>query len=286
MKQLYIIIILWMICSCKGNSSYKRYALFKETDAWELAKALCTEDTFRISEIISQNKSVINYQEPKYGNTLIIMSIKNRDYQSCQMLLAHGADPNIHDFTTGSTALILAAGIEDYDGDNTKFIKLLLSFNADPNLEETGERSPDNSTRKNPLLVACSDVNQFVSPIEKVRVLVEAGANVNYKNEYGMSPLRASIIYDHLDVVLYLLKAGADFKSPISYVDGNPYYLSDELRFMLFPLDDIKYKQKMEVVNFLMTKGIDYRSAPIPAYAKEQAQKMYPNNWSEYLEKY
>ena len=154
------------------------------------------------------------------------------------------------------------------------------------NDEEVGERREGNTTRKNPLLLACSDVNQFISPIEKVKVLVEAGANVNYKNEFNATPLRAAVLKKHFDVVLYLIEKGADYKRVLSNVEGKDYYLWDELRFSLLPLDSKEYQQKMEVVEFLKQKGIDYRKVPIPEYSKSQAKKMYPDNWKEYLEKY
>ena len=63
-------------------------------------------------------------------------------------------------------------------------------------------------------------------------------------------------------------------------------YLVDVLResFLDFRLDEYKYK--MKIVDFLKSKGVDYRSTPIPEYIKKRAQEEYPKTWQEHLEKY
>ncbi len=87
--------------------------------------------------------------------------------------------------------------------------------------------------------------------------------------------------------LLYLLEKGFDCKTIISTdIKSKKYYIQDELRFDLFPLNSTKYQDKMKVVEFLKSKGIDYRKVPIPEYVIKEAQKLYPNNWQEYLEKY
>ena len=48
----------------------------------------------------------------------------------------------------------------------------------------------------------------------------------------------------------------------------------------------VKHEQKMKVVEYLLTKDIDYRKVPIPESAVEHAKKLYPDKWEEYLEKY
>jgi len=141
------------------------------------------------------------------------------------------------------------------------------------------------------LLVACSDVNQFVSPIEKVKVLVESGANVNYKNEFNDFPLVEALMHKHFDVTLYLLQKGADY-SQILFdraefsKGGKKIYIADFLREILLPLDSKEYQQKMVVVEFLRQKGIDYKKVPIPDFVVKEVKETYPQNWKEYLEKY
>jgi uncharacterized protein len=267
------------------------YRLFQGTPVWNLAKAVQDEDTDKIKKIVNEEKVNIDYQEAKFGETLLMVTMRNKQYNSCKTLLELGADPNKHDTCNGSTAMIEAAGVQRYRGDNTQFLKLMLAHGGNPNEEETGKRREGNTTRENPLLVACSDVDQSVSPLGKVKVLVKAGANVNYKNEFNNFPFREALILDHYDVVLYLLQNGANYNEMLFdraafEAGGKKVYIADLLRECLLPLDSKEYQQKMQIVDFLKQHGIDYRKVPIPDFVVKEAKETYPNNWQEYLEKY
>jgi hypothetical protein len=102
------------------------------------------------------------------------------------------------------------------------------------------------------------------------------------------------------EVSFYLLQNGADYRRPIFYRPdysipvekqdpsdkGKPMYLVDVLREAFLDLDTDEYKYKMQIVDFLKNKGIDFRSTPIPEYIKKKAKEKYPKTWQEYLEKY
>lgn len=286
-------VMILCLYSCKQDNEIRsnEYLLFKESPLWELANATMEEDINEIKRIGHQKDVNLNFQESTFGNTLLMLTVKNQNYNSCKALLEIGADPNIHDHYNGSSPIIEAADIENYYNDNTSFLKLLLAFNANPNDEEIGDRRPGNTTRKTPLLIACSDVNQMVSPINKVKLLVEAGANINYRNEFNQFPLCEALMFKHFDVVLYLLQRGAEYNGV--FIDRTQYgsegkklFIADMLREILLPLDSKEYQEKMEVVNFLETHGINYRNTPIPDYVTEEAKKKYPDTWKDYLEKY
>jgi hypothetical protein len=289
--------VLFMSCSDRDTLVDKSkllgndYRLFQGTPVWNLAKAVQDEKVDEIKRIVQEEKVDVDYQETKFGNTLLILTVGNQHYNSCKALLELGANPNKHDNYNGASAIINAADIENYKDDNTKFIKLLLAHGANPNDEEIGKRREGNTTRKTPLLIACSDVNQFVSPIEKVKTLVEAGANINYKNEFNDFPLVEALMHKHYDVVLYLLQKGADYSFMLFdraefSKDGKKIYIADLLREDLLPLDSKEYQQKMQVVGFLKEKGIDYRKVPIPDFVVKEAKETYPKSWKKYLEKY
>ncbi|WPV63906.1 ankyrin repeat domain-containing protein [Chitinophaga sp. LS1] len=175
-----------MLSACwdaSGTLLGSDYRLFKDTPSWELARAVKREDTPAIRSIASGNKMLIDYQEPVYGKTLLMLAVTNHDYLSATALLNVGADPNKHDSYDGASSMIKAAAIVNDQGDNTRFLKLLLSHGGNPNDEETGPRQEGNTTRMTPLLAACFDLIDFGSPIEKVKLLVKTGADVNHKNE-------------------------------------------------------------------------------------------------------
>lgn len=184
-----------------------------------------------------------------------------------------------------------AAGVQTDTTHSEKYLSILLARGANPNDKEIGPRREGNSTRQTPLLVACSDAISFKSPLDKVKTLVEAGADVNYVNEFNNFPLLQALVQEHYDVVLYLLEKGADFNKILIdrskfNAKGKKIYIGDYLREKLLPLDTKEYKQKMAIVEFLRKKGIEYKNIPIPDSIKEAIKERYPENWKEYLEKY
>ena len=282
MKKLIFFSCILLFNNLNALSPYfgYDYRLFKDTPYWKLAKEVDGNRVRKIKKIVSEQKLDVNFQEPKYGNTLLMLAIKNRDYLGSKTLLELGANPNIHDTYDGSTALIESCQFND----DIQLIKLLLAFGANPNEEETGPRREGNTTRLNPLLAACEDSGK--SPIEKVKILVEAGANINYTNEYNMNALKALLIFEHYDVILYLIEKGAEYKNIISTVKGVNYYICDELRYNVHSLNSEKYLKKMELVDFLEKNGLHYWTIPIPPAIIDIIKKQYPNNWQEYFEKY
>lgn len=296
--NLFIITTIFLISSCsdidklvdKSNLLGDDYRLFQETSVWNLAKAVWDEDTFAIRKIVTQEKLDINFQEERFGNTLLMLAVSNNQYNSCKTLLELGADPNKHDKYNGSSAVIDAARINEISDDNTKFLKLLLQFKGNPNDLEVGKRQDGNNSRETPL-IASIQVNKVSSSLAKVQFLVEKGADINYKNEYGQTVLSQAVLLDDYEVVLFLLQKGVNYKDFIidrsKYnSDGKKAYLVDMLREYLPELDSKEHKTKMKIVSFLIQKGIDYNKVPIPEYTLKEIKERYPKTWKEYKEKY
>lgn len=268
------------------------YRLFQNTPAWDLAKAVQDEDEKKINEIVSKDPKLINYQEPKFGNTLLMLTITNQQLKPFRYLLEKRADVNIHNTFDGTSAIIEACGSKYYD---IQFVKILIQNGANVNDIETGERKKGNSTRATPLIEASKS-----GLMDLVKFLVSKGADVNYQNEFGQSAFSESIMQKRYEISYYLLENGADYERPIFYRPdysiplekqdpndkGKPMYLVDVLREAFLDFDTDEYKYKMKIVDFLKSKGIHYRSTPIPEYIKKKAQEEYPNSWNEYLEKY
>ena len=256
------------------------YRLFQNTPAWELAKAVWDEDVSKINEIVSKNKQLINYQEPIYGRTVLILTVSNQQYESFEDLLGARADVNIHDTYDGTSALIESCIFRDYE---TRYAELLLQNGANVNDVEVGERRKGNSTRFTPLMAAAK-----TGKLDLVDLLLKKGANINYQNEFKQTALSEAVLTERYNIALYLLKHGADYKKPIFYreEENKEMYLVDVLREDFFDLDSKEYEEKQEIVTFLRGKGIEYKQVPIPEYIKKRAQENYPDNWKEYLEKY
>lgn len=288
-KLITCLAAIFLLISCNNKESNNNkpnllgndYRLFEKTPALELAKAVEDEDTIKIKEILNNKKVNINFQEPKFGGTLLTLSIMNSQYQSAKTLLALGADPNIEELYRGGSTVIWAAG-----NDNPKYLELILKYKGNPNAIETAPFKKDDEVRETALLKAISFLDS--SSIKKVKLLVKAGANVNYRNGYHTKlPLSEALILDKLDVALYLLQNGADFKlSLYKTVDEKDVYILEALRKSIIDLKSEQYKSKLEVIQFLKEKGLDYTKEPIPDYILEKIKKQYPKDWKDYIKKY
>ena len=256
------------------------YRLFEGTPAWELSNAVRSQDTIQIMAIVSKNKALLESREPKFGQTLLLMAVKTLKFESVRTLVLLGADPNAQDTYDGTSPLMEAADItflgNDTYGSDPRYLKLLLEHGGDPNAEQKGVRPKGNSTRFTPLLKACRTHN-----FDYVKLLVEAGANVKYNNEYGMTPLgEAALIGRNPDIVIYLIEKGADYKrSLLTTINGQKLYITDFMREWRFDLGSEEYKKKMQLAEFLKKNGMDYWKTPIP-------KEFIPDYPKEYLEKY
>lgn len=240
------------------------YRLFQGTPAWELAKAVQDEDEKMIAEIVREAPKLINYQEPKYGNTLLMLTIMNQQMKSFNALLTQRADIDIHNTFDGASALIKACSFNQYD---IKFAEILIHYGADVNDVETGQRRKGNSTRETPLIAASR-----TGKLDLVKFLVSKGADINYQNEFGQSALSKSIMVKKYKVSYYLLQNGANYKLPIFYRPdysipsekqssndkGKPMYLADVLKEDVPDIDTDEYKYKKRIIEFLESKGVNY----------------------------
>ena len=256
------------------------YRLFQGTNAWEIAKAVWDNDCTEIKLLVNQNKNLLNSTDSMMGHTLLMFTIWHQQYNTFKCLLELGADVNIHDRYAGTSAIIEACKMEK---DNISYVSLLLQYGANINDVEVGQRPDGNSIRDSPLLAACRK-----GKTELVKLLVQSGADLNYKNEYNHSALNQATIQDHYDIVLYLLKQNIDYNLPIFYRENEKktFYLIDVLREKMFRLNSSEHKLKMEIVSLLRNKGIEYKDVPIPDYITQKAKEEYPNTWQEYLKNY
>lgn len=290
-KILKAVIICLFLISCsdpegkvdKSKLTGYDYRLFQETSAWALAKAVKGEDTSRIKTEVIKNKIDPDYQESRYGNTLLMMSIFNNDYASAKTLLDVGADPNLRDKHRGATAVIDAAANKD-----SKYLELLLAYKGNPNVAENKPVKDDDWPMQTALTSAISyyDANS----LEKVTLLVESGADVNHpvdKNNNTDLPLGKALLQDKMDVALYLLEKGAHYEKVMyKMINGQDVYILKALRKSMLDLQSPDYQKKLAVVAFLKSRGLNYSNEPIPDYVLKAIKKKYPKTWEEYAQKY
>jgi ankyrin repeat protein len=236
--------------------------------AWELARAVEGDDTIAIKQIINRHTISVNYQEAKFGETLLLWAVRTSHYNSSKTLLQNGADPNLQDTYDGNSAFIYAAN----KFETSNYVRLLLKYKGNPNAVAKNDSTNMLCT---PLITAA------YHRLESVKLLVDAGADINYTAKNFRCALAAGFTFGKVDIVRYLLiEKKADFKKPFGRTnDGQNIMITDLLRTWVFPLNSDKYKVKMEIVNYLKEKGMNYWKAPIPEF--------YFKNYSkDFLSKY
>lgn len=200
------------------------YRLFQDTPAWELAKAVWDNDVDKIDEEVKKNPKVLNYQENKYGNTLLNLSVYNDNFKGFKELLKLGANPNITDSMHCSSPLITAC--ESFD-DKTKYVEELIKYKADINYVECNDGKQEQKTNRTALILASHRGNLGI-----VQLLIENGAKINYTNPNDEDALSLATLSTNYDIVLYLLQHGADCRKVLykKYGANNsetPIYMKD-----------------------------------------------------------
>lgn len=254
--RLTTILLLLSGCTNRDTTVDKKklygfdYRLFQNTPAWELAKSVEDSDVNKIKEILDKDKKLVDYTEPIYGQTLLNIAVQRKNYRSVVTLLAEGANPNKQEID-GTSALMQAASVGGKTVDNlgadSRYLKALLKYGGDPNAVQQPNRSSKNTTHFTPLIFACR-----VGVLDYVKILVEAGANVNSGSDQKFTALFQSVVSDSPDLVMYLLQKGANYKEPLLInAKGEKKYLADVMEFWHFEKGSEQYRLQQEIVAFL-----------------------------------
>jgi uncharacterized protein len=277
--RLILLLLLLTGCSPAGQDQFigRDVRLYKDTPVWEVALAIRDNDTIRLKQLLKgQPESLLNYQEKRYGQSLLNWSVYRDSYDAAKVLAEQGADPNLKAYDSTS-AFINAA-----DKHDASFLRLLLKHGGDVNAVADTEEPQRIRTP----LIAASSIS-----LESVKLLVDAGADADYiritkrdaefPGENVESALISAVRAEKIDIVKYLITdVGVRFDYTFNTnIEGEKLGILYYLRRMAFPLDTKEHATKMEVVNFLQKRGLDYWAETVP-------ERFYKNYDSEYLKRY
>ena len=301
----FLLVLLWLFEDRNipvEKDSYLGWDVrrFQTTKAWNLAKAIDDHNIREMRRQVIDLKVPVDTRDRINDFTPLMYAVFNNDIQSVKVLLELGADPNLPTDSisdSGENSVIVAC---EYIGISQEILKLLLKYGGNPNSTECGRNydiegdwtiARGTALGKAIHLSNCYEKDNF----DKVRILVGAGADVNLRTDDSpVGVIERALVLDRMDIVLYLLKHGADYKWRLEEYDGegNPYYedILYKLRQSVFRLDSQQYKDKLKVIKFLKDRGLDYWKSPIPKYVIDDIKKQIkPKNNAElqyYLKRY
>ncbi|HEU5365185.1 MAG TPA: ankyrin repeat domain-containing protein [Hanamia sp.] len=187
-KSLSIFSLIVILCSC-STSNYMPgfdFKLFKNTPVSQLATAVAKEDTEQMETILKDTSIKVDYHEPKFGNTLLMLAVVNNKQKSVKKLLEVGANPKEKDYYDNATSLIYAC---EYHLNNcdTSILKMLIEQRANVNVIQNIDRVEDNCAhsfvKTTPLMIAAK-----TGCLNIIQTLLNSGAAINaytYYEGYG-----------------------------------------------------------------------------------------------------
>ena len=294
---LIVMLLISLFTSCAEPSERRitDVRIYQNTPAWELARAVRSQDVRRIARIGESNPELLDFQDPVHGMTLLFWAVGMERYEAAEALLKAGADPDIISVREGGTALYRAAGFSFIDNNanrDPRFVKLLLAHGADPNIGFVGSAHNTSEIGITPLM------RSIRGGIEKTRALVEAGADINFATETGLTAaihaLRAGTwnvtdrvrLYAHYLIVELQAIVTEPYIIRSSGGEERKAYPVDILRNWVARPGSEGHRIKMEIVEEFARQGVDYWATEIPQRVVERFQSLYPDTWEEYLKIY
>lgn len=245
--------------------------LFKKTPVWEAAKALYENDYEKATAFFDNEPEFVDFQEKKYYQSLLLWAVKNEMAQAVDFLLEYNADTELKD-RYGIYPIIQAANYKD-----PYLLKLLLKFKADPKVIGKPKGIDSYQKLRTPVIAAAS-----VS-IKNIDILLEAGADLDYtETKFGLqNALITAFQAKRIDIVRHLIIEKKINLDNIQYLTrtGDSTDVRTELRKLVYPFDSEEYKTKMEIVDYLIVRKINYWDSPVP-------RNLYHNFSPKFLKQY
>ncbi len=168
--------------------------MFPDESVRALAKAAGKGRVKTVEELVDSGVDVNS--SGTQGATPLFWAMSN--YKGFKKLLELGADPNVI-YGDGGTIMHWAVRHKD-----NRFLKVALEHGGNPNL--VAPYSSTNTFVQTPIFDA------LIKGIERVEILLDAGANIDAQNDFGSTPVMTAANRARYDLLLFLLERGADYK--------------------------------------------------------------------------
>jgi hypothetical protein len=164
-----------------------------------LIEAIKAGDDKEVEALVKREGIDLN-RSGRAGSAPLLQALISGNKEAYTALLKRGADPDLCD-DSGKCTMNQAAKNSD-----PFWLMEALAHGGDPNALNVGNRHSPKST---PIIYAIHS-----RQVNNVRILIEAGANVNHRAGHGLSPLREAAGSGKYEAVVFLLESGADPLQP------------------------------------------------------------------------
>jgi ankyrin repeat protein len=213
-----------------------------------------------MSKIVNEDKLNIDFQESRFGETLLSLAILNDKNLSIEQLLRLGANPNIKSTITGSSPFLDFCYFKSSYPTGAETLKMLIKYGGDVNAINTRKNSDTlvykSKFIRSALIYVCESGN-----LASLKVMVENGAKLDiYPTEGEQSLITTVILNNHFDMLKYFL-IEKQFKIPswcfLKYpgdITEKKMTITDALIEYELPSNPERDKLKEEILVFLKSK--------------------------------
>ena len=242
-----------LLCACGFFEKSRAGIYFTSENQIALAEAAVNGQTDKIQQLLSAG-TPINAQG-KDGMTALIWALMHNGKLGFQYLLEHGADPDLQltatdpsldPYTMGNSAISIAAQVKD-----PFYLEIVLKHGGNPNL-----------VNLQTTLTPIDDSIQSRLP-EQAKMLIAVGANLNFQDRNGETPLVIAAMANSYDIVYALLEAGADPTIKNKWGNTIVYFIE---RSRTAPATE-DYQWRSKTIDLLQAKGIEVGPVAGPSYA-------------------
>ena len=228
----FLFFLQFFLVSC--SMDYDLEYFYQDKRVIALAKAAARGRVDDVEKLVASGVDVNTIG--KDGMTPLLWVLKEKNKKGFLCLLKYGADPNIPT-KIGESVMSFSAMIDDSD-----YLRMVLKYGGDPNLV-----NPVNKVNPTPIFRAIGQFNR-----NNVRALIDAGADLNYQDSSGETPLIFSAELNQWDIVYDLLTTGADY----SIKDNTGYTIVYSIENNNIDTENELYKWRQKVISFLRKRGV------------------------------
>lgn len=260
MKMIILILLFTSIVSCGDGRADRVLDFYKDTDCYELAKAVYSGDVDEIEEIVKGDSTLLSCSELTAGSTLLSLAIYAEKMESLKKLLELGANPN--SINTLDKYSVLIESITVYGSQfewnkHIEYTELLLKYGADPNYKvDTSftNKKGYGVTYSSPLMEATT------MNLDYVKLLLKYGAD--YKQTVDENPIfYYAVSWGDFEIINYFVDSlNVDLYQVLDIYGEDTLYIQDciykHLDYIEGSESDLK---KIELIKKLESKGVNFK---------------------------